>query len=1341
MKRKFLKFFLVAFLSVLILLAVLALLYTYTPVVDRGLEKTINQLVGPEVSFHYRKIEGNLLRFIRLKDVEVTFDGGKANIPEMVLRYDAIALTGSKIRIDYLFLQSPSIQFMEKSVKDTLPTASPPPQPLDSLFHPIDLSGLPEIYLRKLVIRDGKITIGTEKTENRIEKINLELNAHLNDRKVEAQVRYLRAEDVLRDIRLKEATFHLLGNPKRVTLNQLELFVDNSRLIGHGELELQPHFRFLLFADTSQINVALLRKFLPDFPYRRGFVRFAGNYIGNPNYFNGEFFVTGRLDSLQFRQIRFRYAYKRGEIFLKQLRFSTNFGRVQGEAQISPVGKNSVNLHFRRINLKKIGIFPASTQINGWVRLNFNTWNFSRNSGLGRILLHDVVIDSSRIDTVWLKVRLQRGNWEMQKGSRLVLQKQSQFFLEGTFSRHHRLRARLFTDDNSLDTLAQRLRIPGLGGTGSLELTMEGYYANPSVGGYFLLDSLRYQDVVSYGVEGQFRVEHIARERIGYFNLELSSGLVAGVELTDGDVQLKIARDTVRIDTLAFYNGDNFVLARGRIARISNRLDLRFHEFSTQYGNYVLQAQDTLEAVFTGDSLIIENFLLNAPGKGEIEARGLVAFTGNSELGIYLKNIQLEPFNQFLQLPVKVQGSTEISLIFYGNPQQPEVETELELNHLVLNADTVGNFAAELVYLNRHLEVRKLRITQSDSAFLNVSGMFAFHQFPPGENFRWTSQDSLEINLNLHQVALRRLPLLRRFHFPFQGEFSGTMELHGPVTAPLGVFSITASQIRYQDYRLPFVKLEGRISPRDVILDYARINMQGSLITARGRKPILWDPNNPEHILQDQRFMVYFRVQEDSINFLNVLSPEVDLLTGDIQVEGTILGTFQKYAWTKGKVTVHQGTLYLSKVENPLTALEVEGEVNNGVLRLTHARGFLRETEPERNFFRAFLHRLFLPVRRLFRPAGDRGEVLISGTVDLNDLAWPRLNLQVRARSAYVNYFIENASLMFSTKNLTITGQDTILVAGDVEVEKALVELDIAESEKNLLLSPTIREIPPYMRYRVNLSIPGNFYVRSESPFNSFEIQLAGDLKIFQEPNQLMEMYGNLDVLGGKYFQFEEFNVSSGRIEFVNPKELPQLDLRAEKRKYNYIFELHVSGKLNNPVKEIRIFDLKTGEDVTHLFPETKDKIALLLFGVTFNQLTSSAGSVILEKGQEVINQALISQIEREARHFIGLDQVRLETQEGLIDFKNRRLNRSLEDASLSLGKYLTPKLYLEYKTRLASAGLPGLGQIPAPRISWEAGNQIYLEYRINRNWSVSTYYEKSENDKIKIEINWRHSF
>ncbi|RMF60440.1 MAG: hypothetical protein D6748_04085, partial [Calditrichaeota bacterium] len=310
-------------------------------------------------------------------------------------------------------------------------------------------------------------------------------------------------------------------------------------------------------------------------------------------------------------------------------------------------------------------------------------------------------------------------------------------------------------------------------------------------------------------------------------------------------------------------------------------------------------------------------------------------------------------------------------------------------------------------------------------------------------------------------------------------------------------------------------------------------------------------------------------------------------------------------------------------------------------------------------------------------------------------------------------------------------GRDTISITGDVLVKEGDVEFVFEETEKNILLSPRIREEPPFLKYDLDVEILPNFYVRSNQTLNSFNIQIAGNIRIIQQPRSLLEMYGSLETEGKYFIQGEDFEIQSGKIDFVNPKELPELNLFAQKRKNDLTFNLHVRGKLSAPEKELTIMDAR-GNVLN--YPDVKDQMALLLFGVTFNELSSGTDSLLISKGEQILTQAIVSTIENEARTFTGLDQIRLETQESF--FRNR-LNRP---PTLSLGKYLTPKLYLEYKTQLAASGI---ANIPKPQLSWEAGNQIYLQYRINRNWSFSTIFQKTQegNDKVRVDISWQINF
>ena len=89
------------------------------------------------------------------------------------------------------------------------------------------------------------------------------------------------------------------------------------------------------------------------------------------------------------------------------------------------------------------------------------------------------------------------------------------------------------------------------------------------------------------------------------------------------------------------------------------------------------------------------------------------------------------------------------------------------------------------------------------------------------------------------------------------------------------------------------------------------------------------------------------------------------------------------------------------------------------------------------------------------------------------------------------------------------------------------------------------------------------------------------------------------------------------------------------------------------------------------------------------------------------------------------------------LDLESKKLNQGLKESSVSLGKYLTSDLYVEY------TGIFGSGATPAPTLNWRPGNQIGIEYRINKNWSVDSYYLRTHrgNNIYNVSLAWKLSF
>jgi autotransporter translocation and assembly factor TamB len=243
-----------------------------------------------------------------------------------------------------------------------------------------------------------------------------------------------------------------------------------------------------------------------------------------------------------------------------------------------------------------------------------------------------------------------------------------------------------------------------------------------------------------------------------------------------------------------------------------------------------------------------------------------------------------------------------------------------------------------------------------------------------------------------------------------------------------------------------------------------------------------------------------------------------------------------------------------------------------------------------------------------------------------------------------------------------------------------------------------------------------------------------GDLRVIMEPgSDLTQITGHLDVASGNYSSWNQnFNVQSGSIDFINPTVInPDINIVAAKMLRNKTFEIIISGNLESLTQQLRV-----SENGNELDLSAADKIAMLTLGTDVQQLAANTDSTIINVGSEVATTSLLTAVERSAEQYTGLDKVKISSNENILDLNKLRLNNGLKEASISFGKYLTSDLYVEYRTQFNES-------VPAPSLSWDAGNRLGLQYRINKHWSLDSYYEKTiqGNNKVQVGLNWEYSF
>lgn len=1319
------------------LLLVLIMLYAYSPVLDKTLINTINRLAGEDVSVNIETISGNLIGTVRLDGVTVTTPDHQITCDRVELDYSLLDIIGRRFIVDQAVLIKPDIS-LDFSATDSLADSSE--VPLDSLLAGLNPETWPMVRIGNFIVDDGTAAIKRATSLDTLSNLNMELSGEISDEKIALQPQYIRGTWVNRDIDIRNLTFKLLGNKKRVTLNQVTAEIPDVYFNGKGEVEFQPGFRVLFFPDSTRFDLNILKKFLPDLPFQEGYLSVAGHFINTPGKladFQGEITVSGQLDSIFIQNLSAEYHKKAGgdALYLDNLSARTNVGNIDGQLLISQEDSSECHIHTENVNLRELGIVSEDIILNGRVDYRFLDWDLNKMSGEGVVNLNDFRAGDVAIDAIRLNVMTNAGNWHILDPSQVIVGEEAMLTVAGSIYNNQTIDIRLFSENSNVDTLLSHFAISDIGGNNALiDLHLTGKLDDPSIEGEIDVPQLTYGDNVElYGIYGVGNIKDVLNlnnTRNGDFNLEVGTCYLGDVFLKAANVNLLFSRNRIVANPFLFYSEEDSINGRAYISLQDTATIVSIANLELFLENYFVRNDKMIEARLARDTLFVDRFNMVSADSGRLSSRGYIALNGNSSLYTEIDNISVAPINKRLYWDYDLQGLLdETTIDIFGDISQPDMDVQVFLKDFSVDGYPVGEIFSNFSIFDGNLGINTFNLDSGSDSYLSLNGDIGFQLFSEDSSKAAFADTPLGLNIVLGNFRLKDYDFLYESKYPVDGQLTGRLDLSGTIRDPQGELTLSGENVAIGENNFPEIQLESRLLSDKIILDKGLVNFENSEIHLSGEKTIGYDPVNfdsafVETLFRDKQFQLSLNIREDSLNFLNALNAELESLTGEIVLTAELEGDYDDPRITAGNIQVKDGILNLARYENTIEEIELVTRLQGSRLLIEKCTGRSSKTIRRRNLFQ----RWFDNVSGLFVKQQVTGDIAVEGYIDLASVIRPRYQLSVDLHNSYFNYFVENTEVALSTTDLQISGQDTIQIRGDVQVNRGDVELDFVDSEKNLLLITNVRETVPYLRYNINVEILPNFTVQNRDLLNSFNMQLSGNLKILQEPKGALEIYGVLETDGKYYIQGIDFEIQRGKIDFVNPKEIPELNLVALKERNDHIFNLNVRGKIDAPEKEIVVQD-KDGNRTHHT--DVKDQMALLLFGTTFDQLS---GADVVSTGGEAVTQILISQIEREALTFTGLDRISLNSPDS---FFQNRLN---QPSTLSLGKYLTANLYLEYKSRLSSSGLGG---IPAPSLSWEAGNQIYLQYRLNRNWFFSTYYENTQegNGKVKLDISWQLGF
>jgi len=313
--------------------------------------------------------------------------------------------------------------------------------------------------------------------------------------------------------------------------------------------------------------------------------------------------------------------------------------------------------------------------------------------------------------------------------------------------------------------------------------------------------------------------------------------------------------------------------------------------------------------------------------------------------------------------------------------------------------------------------------------------------------------------------------------------------------------------------------------------------------------------------------------------------------------------------------------------------------------------------------------------------SGD-GQLSVHGSSQLESANYWSADLQVKGTDFEVARIPEAQISVSPDLNISIDGRN-IHVEGDLLIPRAKLEpKDISTATHVSRDSIVIGgDEPEEQRWQISTHV--NLTLGEQVSFIGFGFDgnFGGRLLVEDRPGELSTGTGEITILEGRYRAYgQRLDIDKGRLLFGGGAlDNPGLDLRAQRQVNDVTVGLTVRGRLQQP--KIELFSVPA-------MGET-EMLSYLLLGRPLETASNSEGSAM---ASAALALGLVSGdfLAQSLGEEFGFDDVYVDS------------NGSGDQASLVIGRYLSPKMYVSY----------GVGLV-------ESIDTLTLRYQLADRWHV----------------------
>lgn len=547
---------------------------------------------------------------------------------------------------------------------------------------------------------------------------------------------------------------------------------------------------------------------------------------------------------------------------------------------------------------------------------------------------------------------------------------------------------------------------------------------------------------------------------------------------------------------------------------------------------------------------------------------------------------------------------------------------------------------------------------------------------------------------------------------PIGGTLACEAYLAGDFTNPEIELEAEIEQLKFRDMELGRLQTSARYGNKRVQVDDLVVKDPDWEYTLSGSLPLDLSFITVERRLSEEPQDFHLSAEGKRLELIRLFVPEIEYLTGDfdgnLKISGSLL-----HPQFDGEMTLSNGRLKFIQLADPVEELQATVRMKNEDLILDQASGFMEHGRSRRSgaFTRVW--------RALSQRKTERGEVYGFGTINLKDVRSVGYDLYFNGEDIPIDYEYADLSAT-ADASVQITGQSPPLVTAEISLSELFYREPFTSSSPGALAySPQIAE--DLWDWSFDISVANNCWIINDD----VNLEFGGDVLVLRDAGELM-ILGSLETIRGRYFLYgTKFKIERGSFFFDNLEKIdPAIDFLVSTRLWggssvssggssllstgsSNEIRLAIEGTMSEP-------EVKPGPDSPY---SSEDVIELLAFQRGMSAVDSAGvGSLFQERVIKSLGGAYGSRfLESIAGQTLGVETFEI------VPTWSEKFR--LTDAQITIGKYLSDKVYLRYTRRLSQS----------------SGQETGVEYRLNKHLLLEGRKDKLGLFHLGLNLNWEY--